>query len=119
MRVIVWLRVVILVAALAGAGAAFGHHGWTGYAEERTLTLTGTVREPRYEMPHGVIQLETPGKTWTVVLAPPTRMQARGLAEEALAPGAKATVVGYPHLEKADELRAERITIAGKTTELR
>jgi hypothetical protein len=119
MRVLFLVRGVILVAALAGAGAALGHHGWTGYDEERTLKLTGTVREPRYEQPHGVIRLETSGKTWTVVLAPPTRMQARGLAEEALAAGAQATVVGYPHLEKPDELRAERITIAGKTVELR
>ncbi|HYD39700.1 MAG TPA: DUF6152 family protein [Anaeromyxobacter sp.] len=70
---VVFLRVTVLVAALAGAGAALGHHGWTGYDEERTLKLTGTVREPRYEQPHGVIQLETPEKTWTVVLAPPTR----------------------------------------------
>ncbi len=119
MRVFFLVRAVISIVALAGAGAALGHHGWTGYDEERTLKLTGAVRAPRYEQPHGVIRLETPGKTWTVVLAPPTRMQARGLAEEALAPGAQATVVGYPHLQKEDELRAERITIAGKTIELR
>ena len=28
-------------------------------------------------------------------------------------------MVGYPHREKPEELRAERITIDGKTTELR
>jgi len=28
-------------------------------------------------------------------------------------------VMGYPHRSKGDELRAERITLAGKTTELR
>jgi hypothetical protein len=33
--------------------------------------------------------------------------------------GTTATVVGYPHREKADEMRAERITIDGKTVELR
>ena len=119
MRVIFLVRALIPAAVLAAAGAAPAHHGWTGYDEERTLELNGTVRTPRYEQPHGVIQLETAEKTWNVVLAPPTRMQARGLAKEALAAGAKATVVGYPHLEKADELRAERITVAGKTTELR
>ena len=118
-RAVVLVRSAILVAGLAGAGGALGHHGWTGYDEERTLTLTGTIREPRYEQPHGTIRLETADRAWSVVLAPPTRMQARGLAREALAPGAKATVVGYPHREKADELRAERITVGGKTTELR
>lgn len=119
MRTMIIGSALVLVGALAGADAALAHHGWTGYHEERTLTLTGTVREPRYEQPHGTVRLETADGTWNVVLAPPTRMQARGLREEALAPGAKATVVGYPHREKADELRAERITIAGKTTELR
>jgi hypothetical protein len=33
--------------------------------------------------------------------------------------GASAAVVGYPHLKVEDEMRAERITIGGKTTELR
>lgn len=119
MRGVSWIRAMILAAGLAWAGTASAHHGWSGYDEERTLTLTGTVREPRYEQPHGTIRLETAEKTWEIVLAPPTRMQARGLSREALAPGAKATVVGYPHREKEDELRAERISVAGKTTELR
>jgi len=33
--------------------------------------------------------------------------------------GAMATVVGYPNRAEPDELRAERITIGAKTTELR
>jgi hypothetical protein len=116
---VVFARVVMVVGALAAAGAALAHHGWTGYDEERTLTLSGTILEARYENPHGIIRLEADGKRWTVVLAPTSRMSARGLREEALAKGAEATVVGYPHLEKKDELRAERITVGGKTTELR
>ena len=48
-----------------------------------------------------------------------SRMENRGLPREQLKPGTRATVVGYPHRTDADELRAERITIAGKTTELR
>ena len=36
-----------------------------------------------------------------------------------IAKGAKVTVMGYPHKEHPGELRAERITIADKTTELR
>jgi hypothetical protein len=46
-------------------------------------------------------------------------MERRGLTKEALKPGAKVTVVGYPNREKADEMRAERITANGKTVELR
>ena len=42
------------------------------------------MAESGYEHPHGHILLETPGKTWRVVLAPPSRMQARGLPPEAI-----------------------------------
>jgi hypothetical protein len=97
---------------------ALGHHGWTGYQEE-PVTLTGTIREAAYQSPHGSVSLESPGKIWHVVLAPPARMAARGLPPEALQSGATATITGYPHRSNAMEMRAERITVAGKTTELR
>ena len=51
--------------------------------------------------------------------APPSRMENRGLPSSMLAPGNKATVVGYPSRNDPNEMRAERITIAGKTVELR
>jgi hypothetical protein len=99
--------------------AALAHHGWSGYDASTVLTLEGTIKEAGYEHPHGFIRLETPGKTWLVVLAPPSRMENRGLPREMLKPGTKAVVVGYPKRDDPDEVRAERITIAGKTTELR
>jgi hypothetical protein len=46
-------------------------------------------------------------------------MERRGLTREMLSAGKSGRVVGYPHREKADEMRAERITIEGKTFELR
>ena len=112
----------IAVAALAlvmGAGAAWAHHGWSGYDATKELTLSGTIRASGYEHPHGGVQLETPDKTWKVVLAPPSRMENRGLTRQMLAPGTPAKVVGYPSREHPDEMRAERITIGDKTTELR
>jgi hypothetical protein len=118
-------RTVLAALLVCGALAreAGAHHGWSGYDADKTLTLTGTIREAGYENPHGYVKLEVKGdagtKIWTAVLAPPSRMEGRGLPREALKVGATATVVGYPHREKADEMRAERITIEGKTTELR
>ncbi len=107
------------LALLMGAGAAWAHHGWSGYDATKELTLTGTIRASGYEHPHGGVQLETADKSWKVVLAPPSRMENRGLKREMLAPGTRATVVGYPSREHPDEMRAERITIGDKTTELR
>jgi hypothetical protein len=110
------------VVALAACAAAAAHHGWSNYDENKTLTMTGVIRESGYANPHGFVRLEVQGegaKVWYVVLAPPSRMEARGLTREMLAAGTTATVVGYPHRKTADEMRAERITIGDKTTELR
>jgi hypothetical protein len=95
------------------------HHGWSSYDQTKTLNFTGKIPETGYESPHGMIKLEVKKKTWTVVLAPPSRMESRGLTKDMLKVGATATVVGYPHLKIKDEMRAERITIGDKTTELR
>jgi len=107
---------------LAGTTAVRAHHGWTGYDESKPVTLTGTIREAAYENPHGSVKLQesgAAGKTWNVILAPPSRMTSRGLAQDMLKVGTQATAVGYVHRSVTDELRAERVTIAGKTTELR
>lgn len=95
------------------------HHGWSSYDQTKTLNFTGKILETGYESPHGMIKLEVKNKKWTVVLAPPSRMESRGLTQDMLKVGATATVVGYPHLKIKDEMRAERITIGDKTTELR
>jgi Family of unknown function (DUF6152) len=116
-RVIMTVAVVALVAV--GAGRPAAHHGWSGYDNRQPLNLTGTILESGYEHPHGYLQLEVPGKTWLVVLAPPSRMENRGLPRTALQTGAVASVEGYPHRSDPNEMRAERITIDGKTVELR
>jgi Family of unknown function (DUF6152) len=112
------------VGILVGAGrsGAAVHHGWANYDSSDTLDLTGAIREVEYENPHVLIRLETSGDSaqrWLAVLAPPARMQRRGLPADSLRVGMQARVVGYPHREVVDEMRAERIIIGDKTTELR
>lgn len=109
-----------LIALLAVAPAlVLAHHGWSEYDASQTLTLTGAVEQSSYEHPHGYVTLTAQGKRWTAVLAPPSRMDNRGLMRDMLKAGAAVTVVGYPNRNKPDEMRAERITAAGKTVELR
>lgn len=111
--------VLAIAVTLVAAPHASAHHGWSGYDSGTTLNLTGTIKEAGYEHPHGYVQLQVPGKTWRVVLAPPSRMENRGLPRTALSPGKTVTVVGYPNRTDPEEMRAERITVDGKTTELR
>ena len=113
------LRRLTLAALVAAPAMALAHHGWSEYDQTQTLKLTGTIEEASYEHPHGHIKLNTPGKVWIAVLAPPSRMDNRGLSKEMFKIGGTATVEGYASRVKPDEMRAERITIAGKTVELR
>ena len=113
------LRTVIPFVSALAAGAAYAHHGWSEYDSGNTLKLAGVIKEAGYEHPHGHVQLATPGKTWHVVLAPPSRMTSRGLPAADLKAGTKVEVVGYPNRNKPEEMRAERITTGGKTVELR
>jgi Family of unknown function (DUF6152) len=113
------LRSLLLLAALAVPPLSLAHHGWSSYDSSALLKVAGTIREAGYEHPHGYIKLEASGKTWLVVLAPPSRMENRGLAAAALKPGVAAQVEGYAHRSDTQEMRAERISIDGKTVELR
>lgn len=112
-------RLILLAAGLVFSAGTLAHHGWSEYQSDKPLDLTGTIEQAGYEQPHGFVRLKTPDKTWRVVLAPPSRMENRGLAKNQLVPGQRASVHGYPHRSKGDEMRAENITIEGKTTELR
>lgn len=107
------------VTMIALATAALAHHGWSNYDASKTLDVVGTVRSSTFENPHGTLRLEVETKVWNVVLAPPQRMRDRGLTPEMIAAGEAVRIVGYPHREKADEMRAERIIVGEKTVELR
>jgi hypothetical protein len=108
---------------LVGAGLLAGlHHGWADYDTERAFTLEGRISKVEYVNPHVLIQVrpaDDTSRTWLAVLAPPSRMTRRGLPADSLSVGQTARLYGYPHKEVADEMRAERITMGERTTELR
>ena len=114
-----WSTVVFVAAIFLMNSRVSAHHGWSGYDSSKVLELKGTIVESGYEHPHGFVRLKAPDKTWLVVLAPPSRMERRQLPRKSLGSGTEAVVVGYPSRTDPQELRAERITIGGRTTELR
>jgi hypothetical protein len=98
---------------------AVDHHGWSSYDQTKTLDYKGTVQELKYENPHALATVKDKDKTWTVYLAPITRMEARGLNADMIKKGTTIRVVGYPHKETKDEMRAERIYVGDNKYELR
>jgi hypothetical protein len=110
----------VLALMVITAGLLCAHHGWTGYDETKLVQHTGVIKESGYENPHGFVKIEASDKKiWNVILAPPSRMESRGLAKDKLKVGGTVTIAGYVNKEKKDEIRAERITVDGKITELR
>ena len=106
----------------AGFLAGWLHHGWAHYDTDRAFTLEGTIQKVQYVNPHVLVQVRPESDTtasWLAVLAPPSRMTRRGLPEDSLRVGQTASLYGYPHREHPDEMRAERITMGDRVTELR
>lgn len=116
---VIWQALSFFTAIFLTSGSVSAHHGWSGYDSSQVLELKGTIVESGYEHPHGFVRLKAPDKTWLVVLAPPSRMERRQLPRKNLASGTEALVVGYPSRTDPQEMRAERIIIGGRTTELR
>ena len=110
---------VFVTILFLGTGLLYAHHGWTGYDETKLMQHTGVIKEVGFENPHGFVKLEADKMVWNVILAPPARMETRGLTKDKLKVGGTVTIAGYHHMKTKDEIRAERITIDGKTTELR
>ena len=110
---------VLLAGALALAAPAAAHHGWGSYDAAKPVTVTGPITTSKYENPHATITVKGADKTWTVTLAPTSRMMTRGALAQLVAVGKTVSAYGYPSTVEKDEMRAERITIDGKTYEMR
>jgi hypothetical protein len=110
-------RTLALTALIATP--ALAHHGWSSYDSDKMFAIEGPVVQSSYGNPHGSLALDHDGKRWEIVLAPPSRMTARGLAEADIAEGKTVKVEGYPKSDGEPEMRAERIIVGSKTVELR
>lgn len=93
---------------------------WSAYDQAKGQTLTGVVKEVRFDRDkYGVATLDAAGRVWTIVLAPPVRMEFRGLTEQILKPGVTVSVEGFPNKRISGELRAETMTVGQRTFDLR
>lgn len=110
--------IVFAIAALL-TGTAAAHHGWGSYDAAKPVTVTGPILTSKYENPHATLTVRGSDKVWTVTLAPTSRMTSRGALANMVAVGKTISAYGYPSTVEKDEMRAERITVDGKTVEMR
>ncbi len=107
---------LMLLSATTGVWA---HHGWSSYDAEKVVRLEVPLAEVRYRNPHAEVEVDHQGRRWQVILAPIQRMEGRGLRGDAMRVGKQVIIEGYPRKDGTPEIRAERITVDGKTIELR
>ena len=101
------------------AGPAIAHHGWGSYDAANPVTVNGPILTSKYENPHVTLTVRGADKVWTVTLAPTSRMINRGALVAMVTVGKTVSAFGYPSTAEKDEMRAERITVDGKTIEMR
>lgn len=111
------LVALILLAAAALPLAA--HHGWSGFDAAKPVTIEGKIATSKYENPHVTLTVEMGGNMWTLMLAPVSRMQNRGATAELVAAGKTISAYGQAAKKEDFVMKAERITIDGKTIEMR
>lgn len=108
-----------LAALVMLGGSALAHHGWGSYDAAKPITVAGPILTSKYENPHVTLTVRGSGKVWTVTLAPTSRMVNRGALAALVSVGKNVSAYGYPSTVEKDEMRAERITVDGKTIEMR
>jgi len=113
------IALVAIGAAFLGAGPVVAHHGWGSYDASKPITITGAIKHSTYQYPHAHVMIDHEGNTWEITLAPPSRMEARQAVLAVVKEGNVMAAYGYASTAKPHEMRAERITVNGKTYEMR
>jgi hypothetical protein len=112
-------RLALAGALITAPVAALAHHGWSSYNEAEPVTLSGPLKDVEWGNPHGTAKMNWRDQDWDVILAPTTRMTARGLSFEEINQGQRVTLTGYVRRDGTPEMRIERIRVGEKTVELR
>jgi Family of unknown function (DUF6152) len=108
-----------IAALVVFGGGALAHHGWGSYDAANPITVAGPILTSKYENPHVTLTVRGSDKVWTVTLAPTSRMVNRGALAALVSVGKNVSAYGYPSTVEKNEMRAERITVDGKTIEMR
>jgi hypothetical protein len=90
------------VLAVALSAPVLAHHSPAAFDRTKQVTLTGTVKEFRWQNPHTWIEVNVPDATtkkdvlWGVELTSPTYLVRAGWKSNLIKPGDKVTVVVNP-----------------------
>lgn len=97
------------LATLTAAAAAQAHHGWA-WTTGGNIDLTGVITAVSLGNPHGILEVDVEGETWTLEVGQPWRNENAGLKDGDLAEGVEIRAIGEPSADPADRLmKVERL----------
>lgn len=113
-----WLVGFAGLAVFALWSAADAHHSFAvHYVGERTITVSGVVREFRFRNPHGTIYLEAVDSDgaaveWKIETNSPNVLRRRGWTPDSIAPGDEVVITGFPARDGSNAMRVYRVEFA-------
>lgn len=108
----------VTLVALAAAGTTQAHHGWA-WTTGKNVEMSGTIKKVRLGNPHGLLEVDVGGETWTFEVGQPWRNERAGLKDGDLAEGVVIKVVGEPAADAANKrLKVERLFLGDRKFDL-
>ena len=118
----VWLAALVCAGSM-GLRIAQAHHSFAVFFDaQKSVTISGVVKEFQFVNPHGLIRLlvttkEGETQEWKVETNSPSILRRRGWAPDSIKVGEKITVTGWPardnshwaRLNKAERASGEAI----------
>lgn len=98
-----WKYAGLAVLITAMAGSTHAHHSFAMWNQDRTLTLTGTIKSYEWTNPHVWIWFvsdDAAASTWGVEGGAVNSMKREGWARDTLVPGDKVTVMLHPERDE-------------------
>ena len=91
----------------------------SGYDSAWELRVSGPPKAVVWRSPAASVAVDMAGEVWTVVLRDPAELTAVGLTRASFENANVVAIQGYAHVDRPLEIRANTVTLDGKTTTLR
>lgn len=113
---------LISLAALAAPASAGAHHSFNMFALDKVVTVSGTVKDYQFKMPHVWLYMMLPGgqgeaaQEWGFECHSPNLVARKGWKISTLSPGDKLTVVMHPMRDGSRAGSVIRVVLADGRT---
>ncbi len=103
------LAAILALGLVLPGSLSLAHHGWS-WTTGGNIDLTGVITTVRLGNPHGILEVDVEGETWTVEVGQPWRNERAGLEDGDLAEGVEIRAIGEPAEDASEKrMKVERL----------